>query len=93
MTSISPDHRHIFAANEPESRGTSPNTCSQICYCDLRLALIMDMMANMSGGMMIWMGLVWLLVIVFLVLGIAAMIKYLRSPGTPDSKSDLGRSP
>ena len=53
----------------------------------------MDMMANMSGGMMIWMGLVWLLVIVFLVLGIAAMIKYLRSPGTPDSKSDLGRSP
>jgi len=54
-----------------------------------------DMMANMSGGMMVWMWLVWLLIVVFLVLGIVAMIKYLRSPSTPASKggSDLGRSP
>jgi hypothetical protein len=37
------------------------------------------MMDMMSGGMMIGMGLIWLLVIVFLVLGIAASIKYLRS--------------
>jgi len=34
-----------------------------------------DMM--MSGGMMWAMGLVWLLVILFLVLGIAALVKYL----------------
>ena len=37
------------------------------------------MMDMMSGGMMLGMGLVWVLVIVFLVLGIAAAIKYLRS--------------
>ncbi len=37
------------------------------------------MMDMMSGGMMIGMGLIWLLVLVFLVLGIAAAIKYLRS--------------
>jgi hypothetical protein len=34
-----------------------------------------DMM--MGGGMMWAMGLVWLLVILFLVLGIAALVKYL----------------
>jgi hypothetical protein len=33
-----------------------------------------------GGGAMMWgMGLLWLLVIVLLVLGIAALIKYLRS--------------
>ncbi len=37
------------------------------------------MMDMMSGGMMLGMGLISLLVIVFLVLGIAAAIKYLRS--------------
>ncbi len=42
----------------------------------IRSQLMMDMM---SGGMMIGMGLIWLLVLVFLVLGIAAAIKYLRS--------------
>jgi hypothetical protein len=39
-------------------------------------------MMDMSGmpiGMMFGMGLIWLLVIAFLVLGIAAFIKYLRS--------------
>ena len=37
----------------------------------------MGMMEGM-GGMMMWgMGLVWLLVIVLLVLGIAALVKYL----------------
>lgn len=31
-------------------------------------------------GMMMWgMGLIWLLIVVFLLLGIAAFIKYLRS--------------
>jgi hypothetical protein len=39
---------------------------------------MMDM-GTMSTGMMIGMGFVWLLLIVFLVLGIAAAIKYLRS--------------
>jgi hypothetical protein len=39
---------------------------------------MMDMM-GMSGGMMWGMGLIWLLVVVFLLLGIAAAIKYLRS--------------
>lgn len=35
---------------------------------------------GMSGGPMMWgMGLLWLLVLVFLVVGIAAFIKYLRS--------------
>ncbi len=37
------------------------------------------MMDLMSGGMMIGMGLIWLLVVVFLILGIAAAVKYLRS--------------
>jgi hypothetical protein len=39
----------------------------------------MMQMADMPIGMMFGMGLLWLLVIVFLVLGIAAFIKYLRS--------------
>lgn len=35
---------------------------------------------GMDGGPMMWgMGLVWLLVLAFLVTGIAAFIKYLRS--------------
>ncbi len=33
----------------------------------------------MGGGMMWGIGLVWLLLIVLLVLGIAALVKYLRS--------------
>jgi hypothetical protein len=37
------------------------------------------MMTNMPTGMMLGMGLVWVLVIIFLILGIAAFIKYLRS--------------
>jgi hypothetical protein len=36
-------------------------------------------MMNGMGSMMTGMGLVWLLLIVALVLGIAALIKYLRS--------------
>ncbi len=40
--------------------------------------MMMDM-STMPMGMMLGMGLVWLLVIVFLVLAIAACIKYLRS--------------
>jgi hypothetical protein len=43
-----------------------------------RQFMMMDM-SSMPMGMMLSMGLVWLLVIVFLVLGIAAAIKYLRS--------------
>jgi len=39
---------------------------------------MMDM-GSMHTGMMIGMGFGWLLLIVFLVLGIAAAIKYLRS--------------
>lgn len=39
---------------------------------------MMDM-STMPAGMMIGMGVVWLLLIIFLVLGIAAAIKYLRS--------------
>jgi hypothetical protein len=39
-------------------------------------------MMNVTGmpmGMMLGMGLIWLLVVVFLVVGTAAFIKYLRS--------------
>jgi hypothetical protein len=36
-------------------------------------------MGEMPVGMMIGMGLVWLLMLVFLLVGIAAGIKYLRS--------------
>ena len=36
-------------------------------------------MTDMPIGMMWGMGLVWLLIIVLLLLGIAALIKYLRS--------------
>jgi hypothetical protein len=39
----------------------------------------MMQMTDISTGMMLGMGLVWILVIIFLVLGIAACIKYLRS--------------
>jgi hypothetical protein len=37
------------------------------------------MMNGMGGMMMFGMGLVWLLVIVVLILGAAALIKYLRN--------------
>ena len=37
------------------------------------------MMEGMSGMMMFGMGLVWLLVVVVLILGVAALIKYLFS--------------
>lgn len=37
------------------------------------------MMEGMSGMMMFGMGLVWLLVVVVLVLGAAALVKYLLS--------------
>jgi hypothetical protein len=36
-------------------------------------------MSDMPMAMMWGMGLIWVLVIIFLVLGIAAFIKYLRS--------------
>lgn len=39
---------------------------------------MMDM-SGMSIGMMVGMGVVWLLVFAFVVLGIAAFIKFLRS--------------
>ncbi len=39
---------------------------------------MMDMM-QMSPGMMVGMGAVWLIVLAFLLLGIAAAVKYLRS--------------
>jgi len=37
------------------------------------------MMDGMTSGMMLGMGLVWLLVIIVLILAAAALIKYLRS--------------
>jgi hypothetical protein len=37
------------------------------------------MMTDMPTGMMLGMGIVWVLVIISLILGIAAAIKYLRS--------------
>jgi hypothetical protein len=37
------------------------------------------MMDGMGGMMMFGMGLVWLLVVIVLILGAAALIKYLRS--------------
>ena len=40
--------------------------------------MMMDM-TGMSIGMMAGMGVVWFLVLAFVVLGIAAFIKYLRS--------------
>ena len=42
------------------------------------LRTMMDM-SGMSIAMMLGMGAVWLLVLAFLVLGIAAFVKYLRS--------------
>lgn len=39
----------------------------------------MMQMTDMSSGMMWGMGLVWLLILILLILGIAALIKYLRS--------------
>jgi hypothetical protein len=39
---------------------------------------MMDM-SGMSTAMMLGMGVIWLLILTFLVLGIAAFIKYLRS--------------
>lgn len=40
--------------------------------------MMMDM-SGMSIGMMVGMGVVWLLLLAFVILGIAAFIKYLRS--------------
>ncbi len=37
------------------------------------------MMADMGTGMMWGMGLFWVLIIIFLLLGILACVKYLRS--------------
>jgi hypothetical protein len=37
------------------------------------------MMDGMTSGMMLGMGLVWLLIIIVLILAAAALIKYLRS--------------
>ena len=37
------------------------------------------MMDGMTSGMMLGMGLVWLLVIIVLILAAAALVKYLRS--------------
>jgi hypothetical protein len=39
----------------------------------------MMQMTDMPTGMLLGMGLVWVLVIIFLILGIAAFIKYLRT--------------
>lgn len=39
----------------------------------------MMQMADMPTGMMLGMGLMWVLVLAILILGIAAFIKYLRS--------------
>jgi hypothetical protein len=41
-------------------------------------AMMMDM-SGMSIAMMLGMGVIWLLVLAFLILGIAAFVKYLRS--------------
>jgi hypothetical protein len=40
--------------------------------------MMMDM-TGMSSAMMVGMGVIWLLVLAFLVLGIATFIKFLRS--------------
>jgi hypothetical protein len=40
--------------------------------------MMMDI-GGMSTAMMLGMGVIWLLVLAFLVLGIAAFVKYLRS--------------
>jgi hypothetical protein len=40
---------------------------------------MMTDISGIPGAMMVGMGLIWLLVLAFLVLGIAAFIKYLRS--------------
>jgi hypothetical protein len=39
----------------------------------------MMQMSDMPTGMMWGMGLIWLLILILLILGIAALIKYLRS--------------
>ena len=41
--------------------------------------MMTDMMSSMTGWMMGGMGLVWILTIIVLVLGIAALIKYLKN--------------
>jgi hypothetical protein len=41
--------------------------------------MMTDMMGSMTGWMMGGVGLVWILAIIVLVLGIAALIKYLKN--------------
>jgi hypothetical protein len=48
------------------------------CEDELGRSTMMQM-TDMPIAMMWGMGLIWLLVIIFLILGIAAFIKYLRS--------------
>jgi len=48
-------------------------------HCQLEQGADMMQITDMPTGMMLGMGLVWILIILFLILGIAACIKYLRS--------------
>ena len=41
--------------------------------------MMTDMMGSMTGWMMGGMGLVWILTIIVLLLGIAALVKYLKN--------------
>jgi uncharacterized membrane protein len=44
------------------------------------------MMNDMMPGMMLAMGLIWLLVVVVLILSVAALVKYLRSGNRGDRR-------
>jgi hypothetical protein len=80
--SATPEHRPnrpsalvIHALKRPALKCvTVPSDCAR----EGSLLMMMDM-STMPIGMWFGMGLIWLLVIVFLALAIAAAIKYLRS--------------
>ena len=58
------------------SLGANRETVAPKCE---RGANLMGSGMHINGTMMIGMGVVWLLVLVFLIMGIAAFIRYLRS--------------
>lgn len=67
-----------------ESRGAAPSPPYPVAYdpgndpqhCTWELRMMSDMQSMMSG-MMGWMGLAWLLLTIVVVLGIAALIKFI----------------
>jgi hypothetical protein len=63
----------------PVGSANGPNDCANQADYVKKRQMNMMQMSDMSTGMMLGCGLIAVLVLAFLILGIAASIKYLRS--------------